>query len=222
MQDKLITDLPKEDSFVRSRQETGSFCGPCVMQMLLSQFGILADQKEIVIACGAAETVMKAGIPPKQLILGIKKLYPEVAVWQKSNSNLEDIEKLISGGYLVAFDWQGIFAGDEYGDDVLPGFWEKVATRIKKEPVLLGDQGHYCIALEVNGGKGYLRFADPYGHYAGKDRFVALWEFEERWWDDRLDKDETGKIVRVIEERLIFVLTKMGDHFPASLGMEEV
>ena len=53
-----------------------------------------------------------------------------------------------------------------------------------------------------------MRFADPYGHYAGKDRYVALWEFEERWWDDRIDTDEKGKKVYVLEERLIFVVTK--------------
>ncbi len=205
----------------RSRQETGSYCGPSVMQMLLSQYGVEVDQKSIVEACGATDTVMKSGIPLNVLIVGVKKLFPEFVVWQKSNSTVEDIQTLVEKGYLVAFDWQGIFSHDEYGDDVLPTKWEEFRNWIAKIPELKGSQGHYCIALEVNMKKGYLRFADPYGHYAGFDRFVAMWEFEERWWDDRLDKDEKGKVVRVLEERLVFVLTKKEDRFPASLGMEK-
>ncbi len=207
-------------SFVRSKQENGSYCGPCVMQMLLSQYDVVVDQKSIVEACGATEVVMKLGIPLKSLAAGFKKLFPSLSVWQKDYSTIEDLENLVKNGYLVAFDWQGIFTEDEYRDDVLPTRVERLKNWIEKTPELKGDQGHYCIALEVNREKGYLRFADPYGHYAGKDRFVALWELEERWWDDRLDKDENGKAVRVLEERLIFLLTKVDDIFPASLGME--
>ncbi len=210
------------NNFIRARQETGSYCGPSVMQMLLSQYGLVTDQKSIVEACGATDTVMRLGIPLNALVVGVKKLFPELSVWQKSNSTVKDINILVDKGYLVAFDWQGIFSHDEYGDDVLPTKWEEFKNRFTKVPELKGSQGHYCIALEVNREKGCLRFADPYGHYAAKDRFVALWEFEERWWDDRLDKDESGKTVRVVEERLIFVLTKREDSFPESLGMERV
>ena len=161
----------------RSRQETGSFCGPCVVQMLVSQFGIDIEQRQIVDACGAGKTVMKLGIPLRSLAVGVKKLFPDLSIWQKSHSSVEDMEKLINQGYLVAFDWQGIFDHDEYKDDVLPSWWEKTLSRFKKVPELKGDQGHYCIALEVDIEKSYLKFVDPYGHYAGKDRFVALWEF---------------------------------------------
>ncbi len=209
-------------NFIRSRQETGSYCGPAVVQMLVSQFEISVDQKQIVEACGAAKTVMKVGIPLKSLVVGIKKIFPDLVVWQKNNSTVEDIEKLVGRGLLVAFDWQGIFAGDEYGDDVLPGLWERFVGKLRRDPALTGDQGNYCIALEIDREKGYLRFADPYGHYAGKDRFVALWEFEERWWDDRLDIGENGRLVRMLEEKLIFVLTKVDDEFPSSVGMEKI
>lgn len=222
MPNRLKSSQLNSSNLVRSRQETGSFCGPAVMQMLLSQFGISADQRQIVEACGASETVMRVGIPLKSLIVGVKEIYPEIFIWQKSASTTSDIETLLKNGYLVAFDWQGIFAGDEYHDDVLPGFWEKLVSKRRNEPILTGDQGHYCIALEINTEKGFLKFADPYGHYAGKDRYVSLWEFEERWWDDRLDKDENGRSVRVLEERLIFLLTKSGDNFPSSLGMENM
>lgn len=208
----------------RSRQETGSYCGPAVMQMLLSNLGISKTQKEIAEAYASHEVVMKEGIPLKGLVGAINTLNLDVCVWQKYNSSFDDIGKLINNGIPVAFDWQGIFSHDEYGDEYwnFKSKWKSWWELKRGVPQLSGDQGHYCIALEVNTEKGYLRFADPYGHYAGKDRFVALWEFEERWWDDRLDKDENGKVVRVLEEKLIFLLAKAGDDFPASLGMERV
>ena len=194
--------------FIRARQENGSYCGPAVMQMLLSGIGLSVSQESVVQACGAERSVMKVGIPLTELAIGITKMFPELAVWEKRHSSIEDIKNLLELGYLVAFDWQGIFQGDEYHDDEHDGKLITWWKRLKGEPELKGDQGHYCIALEVNSEKGYLRFADPYGHYAGKDRYVALWEFEERWWDDRIDTDEKGKKVYVLEERLIFVVTK--------------
>jgi len=93
---------------------------------------------------------------------------------------------------------------------------------LTNEPIAVGEQGHYCVAFEVNKKKGYLRFADPYGHYAGKDRFVAIWEFEERWWDDRIDRGRNRKGTYVYENRLIFIVTQKGDRKPAELGMVEV
>lgn len=221
-QGKLIADQVNSLSFSRSRQETGSFCGPAVIQMMLSSLGIDKSQREISDAYAAYEVVMKEGIPLKGLAKSIKSLGLDVTVWQKYNSSVDDITKLIETGIPVGFDWQGIFDHDEYGDE----YWNfksrwKTWWEVKRGiPQLSGDQGHYCIALEVNNEKGFLRFADPYGHYAGKDRFVALWEFEERWWDDRLDKDDQGNVIRVLEEKLIFVVTKKEDEFPLNLGME--
>src|SRR3989344_5318099 len=187
----------------RARQETGSYCGPAVMQMLVSSLGLSMDQETLVDACKARKTVMSEGIPLVDLSKGLKIIYPELVVWQKENSSVDDIQKLLEAGYFVGVDWQGIFNSDEYGDEIwnsndkLMQWWKKVIH----EPIAVGDQGHYCVALEVNKKKGYLRFADPYGHYAGKDRFVALWEFEERWWDDRLDRDTQGRKKDVFEDR---------------------
>lgn len=210
--------------FVRYKQENGSYCGPAVVQMLLSSIGVEKTQSEIADAYASRDVVTREGIPVKGLIKAIKKIDPSVCAWQKYNSSLEDIEKLLAQGFPVGFDWQGIFDHDEYGDEYwnFQSKWKRTLNELRGVPQLTGDQGHYCIALEIDRAKGYLRFADPYGHYAGKDRFVALWELEERWWDDRLDKDENGKVVRVLEERLIFLLTKVDDTFPASLGMERM
>ena len=213
------------NKFIRSRQETGSYCGPCTMQMLLSAIGISIPQRTIADAYAKHEVVMREGIPLRGLAKALRKTVKGVEVWQKYGSTVSDIRMLLEANLAVGFDWQGIFDHDEYGDETW-GFkarlrekWEK----FKGIPQLKGDQGHYCIALEVNEKRGYLKFADPYGHYAGKDRFVALWEFEERWWDDRIDCDKKTKTkTYVLEKKLIFVVTKKGDKRPIKFGMEKV
>lgn len=207
---------------IRVKQKTGSYCGPAVFEMLVSGHGLSLDQEQMVSASGARETVMKVGIPLIDLAKGLQNIYPDLVVWQKTDSRLEDLVTLLKNKYLVAVDWQGIFTADEYGDDEPIGRWEDLSRKLSKVPELKGNQGHYCIAVEIDTKKGYLRFADPYGHYAGKDRFVATWEFEERWWDDRYDTNSEVKKKYVYKNRLMFLVTKKGDKFPASLGMTKV
>lgn len=218
-----MSDIKSKD-FSRSRQETGSFCGPCVMQMLVSRLGKQIDQFALSDAYADRKIVMREGIALDGLAKALRKLLPDLQVWQKYNSSFQDIKEMLDRGIPVGFDWQGIFDRDEYGDEYwnLQREWRKKWEEIRGVPQLEGDQGHYCIALEIDPEKGYLRFADPYGHYAGKDRFVALWELEERWWDDKLGKDEHGKVTRVIEERLIFVVTEKDDETPLKVGMERI
>jgi len=208
-------------SFRRVRQKTGSYCGPAVFEMLLSSLGLKLDQEQMVDACGARSSVMKTGIPLVELSLGLKKLYPNLVVWQKTDAKVSEMAALMAQGYWVGVDWQGIFAGDEYWDDE-EDKWEEFWNKLYKLPSLKGSQGHYCVVLELDLKRGWLRYADPYGHYAGKDRLVAIWEFEERWWDDRLDRDTQGIKKYVFEDRLMFIVAKKGDQFPEKLGMVRV
>jgi hypothetical protein len=189
--------------------------------MLVSRMDRKLSQEEIVDASGARKTVMKVGIPLIDLAMGLRKLYPDLTVWGKTEATIEDVQRLLAEDYAVAVDWQGIFTADEYGDDE-EDKWGNFWDRITRAPALKGTQGHYCVALEVNTTKGYLRFADPYGHYAGKDRFVALWEFEERWWDDRIGVNDKGKKVYILENRLMFLVTRKGDGLPKEMGMMEI
>lgn len=210
--------------FVRSRQETGSYCGPAVVQMLASANGLTVSQEEVVEASGAKDSVMREGISLHKLADGFRKLHPDYSVWQKYNSSVEDLANMVKSGYLVAVDWQGVFVEDEYGDEYwsFKDKWKEKWNNFRKIPTLKGDQGHYCIVVEVSLKKGYIKFVDPYGHYAGKDRFIATWEFEERWWDDRIDVDVSGKKSYILEERLMFLIAPKGDILPAQMGMEEV
>lgn len=219
-----MPDKSKIKELKRVKQLTGSYCGPAVFEMLVSNLGFDLNQDSLVDASNARETVAAEGISLPDLAHGLGRLYPDLKVWKKENAKVEDIKILVEFGYFVAVDWQGIFNSDEYGDEIwnsgnkLSNWWRKV----KNDPEALGEQGHYCIALEVNTKKGYLRFADPYGHYAGKDRFIAIWEFEERWWDDRIGLDEKGKKVRIVENNLLFVVTQKEDKRPEELGLMEI
>lgn len=207
--------------FLRAKQKTGSYCGPAVFQMLVSVFGLDLDQEAMVDASGARNSVMKVGITLEALAKGLKRLYPELVVWMKMGSKIEEMEELVKKGYLVAVDWQGVFTEDEYGDDE-EDRWGDWWSQVTRTPSLKGTQGHYCVVLEVNRKKGYLKLADPYGHYAGQNRFIAIWEFLERWWDDKLVTDARGRKQYVYEGKLMFVVTKKSDGFPASLGLKRV
>lgn len=208
-------------SFIREKQLTGSYCGPAVIKMLASGVSVDIGQEALVDACESRNTVMKEGIPLSGLAKGLKRLCPDLVLWQKMDSKVDDISNLLEEGYKVGFDWQGIFNSDEYGDDE-EDKWHVWLDKLYGTPALRGTQGHYCVALEVNKKKGYLRFADPYGHYAGKDRFVAIWEFGERWWDDRIDRSRNGKGTYLYENRMMFLVAQKGDNKPATMGMVEV
>lgn len=206
------------------RQETGAYCGPAVIQMLVAQLGKEVSQVQIVEACGAKDTVMELGIPLVELAAGVKKLNLDLQVWEKQSASVSEIKQLVDAGYPVAVDWQGIFTADEYGDEiwVTKNRFREWLDKYRKIPVAVGDQGHYCIVVEIDSMKGFIKFVDPYGHYAGKERFVAIWEFEERWWDDRVGKDENGKDVVILENRLMFLIAVATDTFPESVGMKRI
>lgn len=206
------------------RQETGSYCGPAVVEMLVGNLGKTVTQVEVVEACEAKETVMEFGIPLVDLAKGVKRLFPRLAIWEKHSSTIEDIKAMVDAGYPVVVDWQGIFTEDEYGDEIwnTRNKFGSLVSKFKKEPVSIGDQGHYCIVVDIDIKKGFMEFVDPYGHYAGKSRFVAIWEFEERWWDDRIGLDKDGKKKLIVENKLMFVISVRSDSFLKTVGMKKV
>ncbi len=208
----------------KSKQETGAYCGPAVVQMLIGQLKEEVSQEQIVEACEAKETVMSLGIPLVDLAKGVKKIFPGLQVWEKQDSQVSDMQILVDKGYPVAVDWQGIFTTDEYGDEILvtKNRFQEWLDKYRKIPVAAGDQGHYCIVVEIDSKKGFIKFVDPYGHYAGKERFIAVWEFEERWWDDRVGVDEAGKKVVIVENRMMFLITPSDDTFPETVGMKRI
>lgn len=202
----------------RVRQENGSYCGPAVVKILLSHYGIEVTQEEIVNAGSTREHAIVNGMSLEKLADAVKKTHPEMSLWVKRNASLYDLEKMVRVfNYPVVVNWQGIFELDDEYEEGL----SNVASEFD-DPMLKGDQGHYCVVIDVDRSNNHIRMMDPYGHYSERDRFIEVQEFMNRWWDDRMDKNPDGSKKYVYENRLMFVIVPKGVRVPESLGMEEV
>lgn len=197
----------------RARQLTGAYCGPATLQILLSHFGEEIHQEEIVRAASTKEYVMENGMSVELLGKAIANLFPRMKMWVKRNASLDDLYRLVHEyRFPVGANWQGEFEDDDYGED-----------EMEYRGPHGGSAGHYSVVTDVNPHENHVRIVDPYGRYAGIDRYFPIPEFLSRWWDESDDSDDgTGNIRYVYENRLMFVVLPVGLRFPEELGMEEV
>src|SRR5574340_1799162 len=94
----------------RSVQISESHCGPAVIQMLLSNLGILVTQEAVAEAGGATSLIEMHGMRNDQLAQAVKTLAPGAQFWYKEKSQVKDLEALINDyKYPVGVEWQGIF-----------------------------------------------------------------------------------------------------------------
>lgn len=224
-----MSELNKEiipfRGLMRTRQENNSYCGPAVVQMLLSHYGILPRQDDLVRAAGSnVDLVKQRGIAADELALGVRRLIPGMSFWVKRDATISDLNMVVREyKFPVVVDWQGVFETDDYGDG-----GEAVATTDSKVEmsddgqVPKGDQGHYSVVVDIDQVAGYIRLADPYGNYAGRDRFFAIPEFWPRWWDDRVNYFADGTKKYDYVNRLMFILLPSNLRWPEELGMVEV
>ena len=196
----------------RVKQITASHCGPAVLVTLLSHFGIEVTQEKIVEAAGIEKTVISRGMSVEQMARAINTAFPSMSFWVKRESEVEDLTRLVREyNYPVGINWQGIFKkGCEY--DV-----EGIGDESDGS---LGEDGHYSVVIDVDPVQDFVRIADPYGSYAGKDRFFGIKKFVKRWWDDRMDYSRKTKEKKyVYENRLSFLVIPSAFDFPVELGM---
>jgi hypothetical protein len=226
MQVKLDGNKPFS-SLSRARQLTETFCGPATIQMLLSHYGIEVHQQQVVEAAGVQATVEIHGIPVEELGRAVRKLAPEMKFWVKRFGTITELKKIVREyNYPVGVDWQGIFEiADEY--DKSTGYVgvtdEALAEAGYSYDSNDGEHGHYSVVVDVDTNENYIQIADPYGHYAEKDRFIRLQEFSNRWWDEDIRVDSwTGKKKVTDECRTFFVIVPANVTFPEEMGMSEV
>ncbi len=206
------------DKLGRVRQLNGSYCGPAALQILLSHFGIQADQNMLVDAATTRKHVMITGMSIELLAEAVKNTYPAYSLWVKRDSTIMDVEKMVREfNYPVGVDWQGVFEKNEYHD---PYIADDDYSEMDK--MVRGDEGHYCVITDVDMTKNFVRMMDPYGHYAEQDRFYEVHEFLNRWWDDRTDKLPDGSKKYVFEKRLMFVVVPKSVRIPETMGMVEI
>lgn len=208
------------ENLKRFRQSTGYFCGPAVLQVLLSKFGIEASQPEIAKSGSSLSRVASLGMSVNEMAKAAHEVAPNLDFWVKRDSSLFDIEKIIKEHlYPVGVNWQGVFESFEYGNELnIEG--DESEDEIEDDGSI-GDQGHYCVITGIDLKEGYVRMIDPYGSYAEHDRFFSTEVFEERWWDDLMET-EGGVNKYTFESRLMFVLTQKNEDFPRGLGMKKL
>lgn len=226
MQDNLIAEKVPFRSLTRARQENGSYCGPAVLTILLSQYGINFNQESLVLAVASKDLVLEKGMSVGLMAESVRKLVPGMKAWVKRDSSISDLERLVEEYKCpVIVDWQGEFATNDYGGgDETAGMLESAINPEMSSDgqIPKGDEGHYCVVVEVNRVAGYVRMIDPYGHYAGQDRFFAINDFDGRWWDDRIDTLPTGEKKYVYENKLMFLILPANLRWPEEMGMVEI
>ena len=183
---------------LRVKQISSAHCGPAVVKMLLSVYGINVKQKQIVAVVGAEAKLKTHGMTVQELGVAVQKLTPQMELWYKTNATIGELAKIIHEyKQPVGVEWQGEF--EEYSDD---------------------DNGHYAVAVQVDTVNNVVMLADPFKKYAGKDRWFGVVDFERRWWDTNevIDK-ATGKRWSMKDDQMMFVVVPQGTVWPQELGM---
>ena len=182
----------------RVKQITSYHCGPAVLKMLLSFYGIPVMQKEIVTAAGIGKRLKIYGMTVFEMAVATDKMFPSFQLWYKENASLKELQELVNThGQPVGVEWQGGF--EEYEDE---------------------DNGHYAVIVHVDMANNLILIADPFKKYAGKDRRFSVIDFEHRWWDTNEVVDTKTKKHKLTKDyHMMFIVTPKEATFPESLGM---
>jgi hypothetical protein len=184
----------------RVKQITIYHCGPAVLEMLVSVYGIDIDQRRFVMAAGVDNKRLKThGMLIGELGTAINRLLPNMRFWYKYNSNINDLVHLSRVRDIpVGIEWQGVFLEDADEDD-----------------------GHYSIVTDVNLKGNLVQISDPYYMFAGKDRSFTIDYFLGRWWDSNDIEDPLTNSIRKVEDyQSCFVILPDGLNYPLELGMK--
>lgn len=183
----------------RVAQITVYHCGPAVVVMLLSLFGIKVSQRAVAKAGRAEKRLKKYGMNIKEIGRAVSRLSRKnLIVWYKLGTSPAELAKLVNNYRVpVGVEWQGIFYEDE--DD---------------------DNGHYSVVTVYDRKNGLVALANPYPIFSGMDHYLKIRDFTKRWWDENDIYDKTKhKYKKVTDRRLMFIVVKASDRFPKTLGM---
>lgn len=189
----------------RVAQLNNFYCGPAVLEMLLSFLGVSVSQEEAVRSAGVSQKIKKHGVTIEELSLAAGRLTADYQFWFKKYSTLAELSKIVNVfKYPVGVEWQGIFEdSQEDGLDIDDD-----------------DPGHYSVVTAISTHDNLIEIADPYPRYAGKDRQLSVLQFERRWWDiNEVIDPRTKKHKEIDDYHAMFVITLQEVTFPKQLGM---
>lgn len=176
-------------------------CGPAVVAMLYSFLGVRVSQRGMIASLRAQKKIKNFGLNTKDLARAVRIIGKGGFVfWKKTNAKISDLSAVIEKyKFPVGVEWQGVFYEDADEDD-----------------------GHYAIVTQINRERGVMRIADPFYTFAGVDRRFKIKDFVKRWWDqNEISVAGTSKKRRVVDKRVMFVVTKKGETWPKKLGMKK-
>ena len=187
----------------RLKQETLSYCGPAVIQMLLDFQCVEVTQDQIVDAAQARHKVETHGVFIPEMAAAVRTLAPELQFWYKHQASMSDLSVLVNMfGHPVGVEWQGVFIyedEEEEEDD---------------------DPGHYSIVTAIDTRQNTLLLADPFRDFAGQDRHFTVREYEERWWETNEVIDPlTHKAQEIYDYHTLFLITHKEALFPEHISM---
>jgi len=202
----------------RIAQITSSYCGPAVLEMLLSFLNYGAHQHQIVQAANIQHKVNINGSTIAELALATKSLFPELQFWYKHEATLSELSKIVNQfQYPVGVEWQGVFDWPDEDEEEYNSFSPDEEEDYGEYD---DDEGHYSIVTYINTQQNLVLIADPERHYAGTDRNFSILQFEKRWWDQNIITDpKTGHRQSINDFHTMFIITPKDITFPLSLNM---
>ena len=124
----------------RIRQISEYHCGPAVLQMLLGQRGVAANQERLTELADVAATIKTQGARVDQLARAVAWLRAGVCLWYKNQASAEDLVAVVCRYRCPAgVEWQGFFEDREEDED-----WDE------------GDYGHYSIVTRIDRRSGLI------------------------------------------------------------------
>ena len=94
----------------RVKQANSFYCGPAVIQMLLSFHDFKISQKRVVIAAAVKRKIKNHGMTLFDLTKATHKLAPQFQFWHKKNATIKNLSLLVNKyKYPVGVEWQGLF-----------------------------------------------------------------------------------------------------------------
>lgn len=188
----------------RTVQISSFYCGPAVLEMLLSHLDINTDQKELVLSIHADQKTNKHGMTIGEMAFAVKHNFPQIQFWYKNHGTINDMDKIIyKYKHPVGIEWRGLFDFEdivEEDDDVNPG--------------------HYSLVTGINLTNNEICILDPEQHYAGRERLLNITDFETRWWDiNSVFNPVTHKQDTYSDHHMLFIITQCNEDFPNNMKM---
>src|SRR5512139_2933410 len=125
---------PRPPGLPRIRQISEYHCGPAVLQMLLAQHGVVANQQHLTELADVAATIETSGTRVDQLARAVAWLREGLCLWYKTRTSEEDLVAVVCGHrYVAGVEWLGLFEESEADEDFVTG-----------------DYGHYSVVTRVD------------------------------------------------------------------------